>query len=268
MPYRKNIEIKFIRNTLFTIFKDYNQTKKREDKTINSDPNSKAVMKIIQLIKDQVSIEIFINKIVKLIPGFNKDKHIDYDLLNKLPKTDVYQIFSYIMLKNVFKEFSFIVSSMIFNNLYFKEKDKLLILYNGYQEKIYDSMQSKELFETVIKEIEKAHEGYYKETQYKKLEEIEKCIKEIPVSELQMFKITDIYVYGSFAKGTQNSYSDVDILVEMNTDTSYDVIKILVKNLFVKYLNTKIDVTIHKKNEPIKGFIKNILEYAKHIKST
>ena len=100
-----------------------------------------------------------------------------------------------------------------------------------------------------------------KRHQYKKLEEIKKCIKEIPVSELQMFKITDIYVYGSFAKGKQNSYSDVDILVEMNTDTSYDVIKIL-----VKYLNTKIDVTIHKKNEPIKGFIKNILEYAKHIK--
>lgn len=145
---------------------------------------------------------------------------------------------------------------MIFNNLYFKEKNKLLILYNGYQEKIYDSMQSKELFETVIKEIEKVHEGYYKETQYKKLEEIEKCIKEIPVSELQMFKITDIYVYGSFAKGTQNSYSDVGILVEMNTDTSYDVIKILVKNLFVKYLNTKIDVTIHKKMNPLKDSLR------------
>ena len=139
------------------------------------------------------------------------------------------------MLKNVFKEFSFIVSSMVFNNLYFKEKDKLLILYNGYQEKIYDSMQSKELFETVIKEIEKVHEGYYKETQYKKLEEIKNSIKEIPISELQMFKITNIYVYGSFAKGTQNNYSDVDILVEMNTDTSYDVIKILVKK-FVRQI--------------------------------
>ena len=66
-----------------------------------------------------------------------------------------------------------------------------------------------------------------------------------------MFKITDIYVYGSFAKGKQNSYSDVDILVEMNTDTSYDVIKIL-----VKYLNTKIDVTIHKKMNPLKDSLR------------
>lgn len=59
-----------------------------------------------------------------------------------------------------------------------------------------------------------------------------------------------------FAKGTQNSYNDVDILVEMNTDTSYDVIKILVKNLFVKYLNTKIDVTIHKKMNPLKDSLR------------
>lgn len=96
----------------------------------------------------------------------------------------------------------------------------------------------------------------------KDLNEVKECICNKINILLEQFDIKLIYIFGSYAKGTNNKNSDVDIAVLLDKYTPYDKINLISE--LVGILNrSDIDVVILNDANPILKF--QVIKYGKII---
>lgn len=143
-------------------------------------------------------------------------------------------------------------TELIFNNENFKWGDLLLlellannIWFNLYKKMLifrqsdfwdYDKI-SKIQIGILFNDLEKKTEYYLKKKTMFSIEEIRNIIQQF-LNEYQVrFNIQEVYLFGSYAKGLNDEYSDVDLLFVFTKVENLDLIKPIIKDVLeTKYL--------------------------------
>lgn len=263
----RKIHIKLLRHLIQLVYKDQTKTINIDDCLEGNliDEDITTLDYILNSIKvDELTLERVLNIYKKL----SKNK-LDILIVEKAEELVEYyiegateqELFKYIMLREIFEEFNFPMAIIIFNLLYYKQNKKFLIFFYKLEKHI-DSIikldEKETLFFTNLININKDYS-------IKKYPPSFEKTREILISNFNMykekFKLTRIGVFGSFARGTQNEYSDIDILVESDSHNLEEVSKKLISYL-INDLGKYIDLKINKTGKEPKGFLKNCYKHA------
>lgn len=202
--------------------------------------------------------EQFYELFMKIFPTQHRNRVLDtyfatlervYVEENKNP----IKILMHILANHSFIDFSYVLGSILFNNLVYNGEREIIVFLPHLKTKAIDiaTKGSYEEFEKFIENIRFQNKEYYAEKRLYELEEIKILTKEIDHNLLDFLKIRKIYLYGSYARGTNTIYSDLDFLLV--TDNKYfdnDLTRSLsgteFRRVFGKYLDISV-VDIHEK---------------------
>lgn len=107
----------------------------------------------------------------------------------------------------------------------------------------YILLGKRNIFINLIKQIEDLNRRYLKIKKVLSLAEIKDLIKTVPKYQLKLLNIKYIYIYGSYAKQTNNQFSDIDMHIVLENDTyNLDVSAYNIKEYFDKLFDVPVDV--------------------------
>lgn len=174
---------------------------------------------------------------------------------------NIKKLFEYIMDYKPFGILSSVIASLFVINDYYK-KNKTFLMFYGYN---FSEYYNGKKYEDII---EDAKESFLKLSISKKqynVGEISKKINEIDLSFIK--EKFSINLFGSVAKGTNDEYSDIDILIiwqnKSNLIPFYE--KTIACLISQKFNDTKIDVTSIISTNRKSKFDKRVLSYAINI---
>jgi predicted nucleotidyltransferase len=266
------IQFKLIRNIHYSIFKDYSKTiivdanhlinGKFEDDDLNS------MYELTNDIKKQIPFPNFIRKTVSTVcPSITLSRELDDSVVYELSsEKNELNLFRKILCFDYFDKLTFAIAILLVNYLYYHNNHTFLVIYDSNKEKLYQACKNQIELQKIYNDIIISNKCYHTTSKITDLESLVNIINHIDIEYLKMLKIGMIYIHGSFARGTKNEYSDIDLIVEtsLSLQTNYSDIHLLCKMLFERYLGDKIDITLSENNkkEAAQGFLRNAYESA------
>lgn len=191
-----------------------------------------------------------------------------YSYFNK-NKKNISRISKYILQYNTFNDFSFIMMILLINYLYFKETSKFLVFFTPVKENLTKlSKKTFTTFDEAFNLIKDLNLEYYVKFKVLSLDEVTNLIKKIPDHFFDLYNVSSLYIFGSYAKGKQTEYSDLDILIELNeTLKKYFYVTGNTFSIEIQALTgIRCDVHVKSINDKPTDFERNILKHAIKIK--
>lgn len=263
------VEFKLIRNLYFIVHKNYEKTSYVDSsnlvngKFLDNDLNS--LLEITSAIKAKITLTRFIKLAYRVIfPSISNSKSISSKKVRNISAiSNIYEQVMLILENNIFENLSFVMAILVFNHYYYKKFNRFVVFFEYHKENLLEFCTNKNRFIGVINSVIDSNSDYYTISPHLSINEIKAIVSSIPVINFSILKISKIYIHGSFAKGSNNNYSDVDLLIETSLRGDYKDVHALYRMLFEKYLGFKIDITLTAcKKESLDGFLKNAYESA------
>lgn len=152
-----------------------------------------------------------------------------------------------IKIENQIKRYTFMY--ILINYIVYLKYEKMYRLSYRFMKKLYEVSCVKELYpDLIILLNEEIKRGYYPDVKF--YEELKELTKEEIISEFiknkgminEKYKITELYLYGSFVKGNFRIDSDIDVAVVFQSNMSYKekeeksmALKEYIKETFKRY---------------------------------
>ncbi len=270
------IELKFIRSIINYTYTDYCFSEDLEEyyynKTYYVNDNIKSVFTITKMIKEITILnEHSILEIYDtLYPLFNK-KDLDNIKINKLikyinkNKNEYFKFVKYILKYNIFFEYSYIMANIIFNHFFYLDKG-IFLIFHSYLEKQFMTVakgHSCLTFKSLIQNLMNINEAYNVKKRILSIKDIKEKCKEFDISVLEYMSVERILLFGSYVKGRNNEYSDIDMLVVIDDQKSkITIVRQLMENFINSYFDVTVDVSVIDKSMELGRFEKNIIKYA------
>jgi Nucleotidyltransferase domain. len=185
------------------------------------------------------------------------------NLLKYMKKNTPIRVFKYILSKNLFLRFSFPMAILLFNRLYYKKNNCMVVIFLFTEPYLRrKSHINHAVFQDYFELILKANSKYEIKNRIYKIEEIQYKIKKFSCQLIHIYCIKKIFLFGSYVKGTNNCYSDIDFL--FICDNIEGLSNLRLQTLFKKELEkvflSSCDVHIHDNSKKYNEFEKNILK--------
>lgn len=175
------------------------------------------------------------------------------------------RIFKYILSKNIFYDFSFPMAILIFNKMYYKENNNMIVVFLF----TYPFLKTKShkkytIFQNYFEQILQANIKYEKVNKVYEIKEIQQKIQDFSSMLLISYNVKRIYLFGSYVKKNNNCYSDIDFffICEKIMKLSSLRVQTIFKKELEKIFNSSCDVHIHDNSQEYNKFEKNILNEA------
>ncbi len=208
-------------------------------------------------------------KMYSLLPHQQAKKSLNVKLISNLLKyikiNEPIKIFKYILNKNIFLDFSFPMAILIFNKLYYKQKNNMIVIFLfTHPFLLKKSRQNYQTFLTYFNLILKENLKYKKENRIYKIEDIQNKILEFSPKLLFFYNVKKIYLFGSYVKKNNNCYSDIDFLFICDNLLELSIIRVqrLFKEELEKIFDCSCDIHLHDSSCGYSDFENNILEDA------
>lgn len=267
----KKIKIKILRNLVKSIYGDKTKTEKIEYVFDGVEEDIDCQSLILAL--DKVTIDNICNlegiiEIYKsLFPNREKqnlDRKAMENLVKYIDTSRKEHICKYIIKKRLFHEYTFIMMVLIYNNIQYRFEKYLTVFYACYEKHYYKySHYSYQEFESIHKQALQENRKYYYEKKLYSLEEISSKLLQIKDNDLKSLSIEHMYIFGSYAKRTNDIYSDIDFLAY--TDLDQGLVKTIeesLASLLYSIFLTDLDVHVISSKSELNNFETNILSYA------
>lgn len=261
------VKYKLIRNLHYSLFKDYSKTiLVDKDKMISNhfdDIDLESIHHILEKIETNTPLDILISyACINICPSLTLSRNFSKTIIQQLnEEVNEMKIFMDVLHHEYFGELSFVIGVIIINHFYFKKNDTFLVVYDSIKNRLIESSSNIEEFKNIFEEIILSNRAYHTLSLFKSLDEIKDVIKTIHIDNFVHLKVHKIYVHGSFARGNNNKYSDVDLIVETSIPLQKDYLDVhlFFRMLFEKHLGDKVDITLTdgNKKESQSGFLNN-----------
>lgn len=153
-----------------------------------------------------------------------------------------------------------VIAELITNAVLYKNEKRMLLFRYNTMDYLSSKMDSNIDY---IYELEKETFPYLVKRKILSHEEIKSILRFIKEYFKEEVTINDLKIFGSYAKRTQDEYSDLDIFMEISENKiPIKSIVLLLKDKISTTFNASIDIIIHKKGEEYDLFDKKQLEYA------
>lgn len=152
----------------------------------------------------------------------------------------------YLLKNNYFGELTYSMSLIILNMISYSFSESIYAISKNCFNLLtkYVSKENKYLFDQELKRVFDMNIKYLEKKPVMTVEKIKTTILQIPKYRIKMLNIKEIFLYGSYAKGTNNEYSDLDFHVTLCSD-EYDlnVSALNIKNYFDEIFLIDTDIT-------------------------
>ncbi len=233
---------------------------------ITENENLDTLMEIHEKIisKEGIKIDELLDDIYRISKyDVKKDVSLYIDLFRVSSSNKYNELIKVIYYSKIPNKLKLLYLETIFNNIYFKEYKEMLLFRPYYLETIKRVIKSNKNFVTDLKKLT---DYYITKRKIISLEEIEKIGIEINKTLKQFIKFGNIYYFGSYAKGTQDIYSDLDLFIEVEeTNVLPSMIDAMIMNHIKNVFDVDLDVSIHFIGKDYNEFEQEILSYAKKI---
>lgn len=211
--------------------------------------------------------EQFYELFMKIFPTQHRKRVLDtyFASLEKVyvkENKDPIKILMHILSNHSFIEYSYVLGSLLFNNLVFNDKREIVVFLPHLKTKAIDiaTKGNYDEFEKFIDNVRFQNKEYYAEKKLYKLEEIRTLANEIDQKLLDFLMIRKIYLYGSYARETETIYSDLDfLLVTDNQSFDNNLTRSLLGTEFRRVFGKYLDISVIDVHEKINRFDLSIL---------
>lgn len=100
------------------------------------------------------------------------------------------------------------------------------------------------IIEKIYSNIKETSFNYLREKKVFTLDDIKRNVLSLKEKLESKIKINEIYLFGSYAKGTNDKYSDVDLLFKLENNNNSKLIQKLIKNEFKEKYDMETDIVI------------------------
>ncbi|MCM1130988.1 MAG: nucleotidyltransferase domain-containing protein [Roseburia sp.] len=225
------------------------------------------IMHLHEYIIDRVGNIILDDLLKKIeeISGFDlkKDITLYLDIYRAFTQQRYNELIKIIFYSTIPSKYKILYLECIFNTMYYKENKSMILFRPSYLDDIYRVIKSDKDFVLDLKLVT----DYYA-TPRRLLEEsdIESIVKNIYSEFKSYITFGNIYYYGSYAKGTQDIYSDLDLFIEIE---SYTVLPSIIDTMIINFIKDKfdvdLDIALHFKGKEYDAFDLKALSYAKKV---
>jgi|GEM_PF-3982001 len=172
------------------------------------------------------------------------------------------EIMMYILANQCFDNFSYVLASILYNNIIYQNEKRIIVFHPNHKEKAISIATNGSVseFAKFIEEITLQNQDYYAIKKPYSLEDVRELIKKIDYNLIEFLKVKKIYLFGSFARNTETIYSDLDFLII--TDSQYfdnDLTRALLGTEFRKVFGDYFDINAIDAHEKINIFNLSIL---------
>jgi len=272
--FNERIIIKFIFNLLIKEKEEIsyenieNKFYANKNKGINKNVNDEYI-KFIDVLTHINNFEICYETVRYLFENItNKIKinssHIQYfiekleNIKNDYSIEKLEELFIDIIKHDLFFEATFKMAAIIINFILYKKIGSIIIF--PYDIDIYHLIKSNKIImkNRIIDYLIRNTEKYNIKRSISSSDNIKKEIEKV-IKKKSIKGIKDIYLYGSYAKNTNNEFSDVDILIMNDKNFNISFCEIMEHEFYVK-TNIPIDITIS--SDISDSFRNKIMKYA------
>lgn len=189
-----------------------------------------------------------------IVEGFHKGI-TDYESL----------VFIHIIRKGIFKTCNVEMAKLLHNFIRLKKRLYPIIFYHSHIKKIIDLIKDNEIegILTTIKEAYIRTSYFNQKHRLIHLDEVKEIIATLKSKLVHDYSVKELYIYGSFSKGDENEYSDVDLYIKLDTDIDN---KISIRHSIIHLLERKLGLSVDAKfqDEESKNFLK--IDMLRHLK--
>lgn len=142
----------------------------------------------------------------------------------------------------------FILGILFIVYLFYKENDKVLLLYKRKLKELKEETNKEKLKLTIVELIVEQKEdtkSYYETLKAISTQEIYNKIKEKEIQIKEKYKVKSLSIFGSFSKGNERIDSDIDLLVTFEEGLTYEKRNDLVNKLkeyMYAFFNRRVDI--------------------------
>lgn len=129
---------------------------------------------------------------------------------------------------------------LIVNSIWQQQHGKMLIFRQS--SFLYDDKISKVQIGILYEELEKDTEYYLEKKKIFTIQEIQDIMRIFLDKHKQEFNIHEVYLFGSYAKGLNDEYSDIDFLFVFNNSKNLDLIRPIIKDILQTQFEMSVDV--------------------------
>lgn len=163
-----------------------------------------------------------------------------FDLLKE--KYDALTIFKEIIKQRIFNDYSKEMASIIYNATLLKKEQLSIIMTNQLLEQLMSFIDrgiDDSSLQDIIYDCKKKSIFFNQKYDEIKLEDIKRIIISKKTVLLEKYNINKIWIYGSFARGEETVYSDVDIMIEKEEDYDLKPLRSYLSNLLKRVVDIK-----------------------------
>ncbi len=219
---------------------------------------------IIAYIKEEETTLSFdsINHILKILEAntFYKQETLSdiiYEYKNNFSPNTAIDSFIKIIKKDVFnsRELNIKMAVIIHNFMLYKKDVSPIIFHLNYLEEIYEKIKENKLDEArniifIEYSITSIYNFKHKEIH---LDYIESKLNEFYEEYKDTYKLDSIFIYGSFSRGDERIYSDLDIYLIVNDKSIIKTKRLEIASVLYKLLELNIDLSIDITSEAFKS---------------
>lgn len=153
---------------------------------------------------------------------------------------------------------NFVLAEMIVNTILFRDKGEMLILKQHY----FENCNKINVEQYVLPQVRSDSQYFLTPKKIFTLEEIADTVKRFVSQYKNNYGLENVYLFGSYAKGTNDCYSDVDLFVVTNKQDIPNLIGQFCKTVLSRHFNFPVDVACVAKGQTDGEFAQHILSYA------
>lgn len=152
---------------------------------------------------------------------------------------------------------NFVLTEMLVNTILFRDKEEMLVLKQHYFENC-----NKKNVDYVLPQVRSDSQYHLTPKKIFTLEEISDTVKEFVYQFKNNYGLRKVYLFGSYAKGNNDCYSDVDLLVVTDKQDIPNLIGQFCKTILSRHFNLPVDVVCVASGKTDSGFSRHVLSYA------
>ncbi len=211
-----------------------------------------------------INLDVLLEK-VEEISGYKLKNNIALYL-------DIYRAFTYKKYNELIKiiyyseipsKYKILYLETIFNTMYYEVNKSMVLFRPYYLDDMYRIIKSDKDF---VLDLRKITDYYLTPKKLLEKKDIESIVKEIYSEFKPYITFGNIYYYGSYAKGTQDIYSDLDLFIEIEDHIVLpSIIDTMIINFIKEKFDVDLDIVLHFKGKEYDAFDLKTLSYAKKV---